>query len=168
MSATMIQLWAWEYKGMTQLGYEVGKITGQPRRFERFDNPTKYERLNENQVTKLRKVKVVDEDALVIGKVGDLYERQQFTSYGTLISTYKVMTLLSTPPITEPKNFEAIVEADLEGNFSISGTKAMPDVKGRKLYKRNSDGSWQLVNTNLTTWWKWLINPTIISEGVEG
>ena len=71
------------------------------------------------------------------------------------------------PKVEEPKNFGAVVEADLEGNFSISGTKAMPDVKGRKLYKRNSDGSWQLVNTNLTTWWKWLINPTIISEGVE-
>ena len=167
----MIQLWAWEYKGMTQLGYEVGKITGQPRRFERFDNPTKYERLNENQVRNLRLAKVVDADAVVIDRKD--YNQQRFYQVMEVFAGIKfgnpfehevandiVQRLLSISykPVTEPKGFGAVVEAGFK-TFPESFRKrwvSTPTFQGTLI--------WNSEDCALQPWDN-LIDPVVISEG---
>ena len=57
----MIQLWAWEYEGKTEFGYEISRGFEGIRRFVRVDNPHGRGLLRgERFITDLRKAKVVD------------------------------------------------------------------------------------------------------------
>jgi hypothetical protein len=63
-----------------------------------------------------------------------------------------------SPPVTEPKGFGAIVEAWYE-TFTN---------KREKAHFFNNGGDWILRNTLYNSDWSDLINPIIISEGIEG
>ena len=60
----MIQLWAWEFEGKTDYGFDSGACV---RALAWRGTRTGY-RVSKSQVTDLRKVKVVDEDAVTISK----------------------------------------------------------------------------------------------------
>ena len=60
--ATMTQLWAWEYEGKTEFGYETNRGFEGTRRFMRRDSGTSGFMRDTRFITNLRKAKVVDED----------------------------------------------------------------------------------------------------------
>ena len=138
----MTQLWAWEYEGKTHFGYEISSSFEGIRRFMLVDNLGRSETHDEQFITNLRKVKVVDEDC-------------QDESHTFVNDTCKYCG--QNIPITEPRNFGAIVEAWYE---SITN-------KREKAHFFNNGGNWILRNTLYNFDWSDLINPTIISEGVE-
>ena len=158
----MSQLWAWEYEGQDEVGWRHGERTS----FSLFVVRDSLVLVNRDisQVTNLRKVKVVDEDAITISKKlwgwinssDVIYEkgwriRERISSENPQLNT--------TPPVTEPKNFGAIVEAQYFGYNSEKYLKARFFNNGR---------DWILEGTLNNFAWSDLINPIIISEGVEG
>ena len=153
----MTQLWAWEYEGKTHFGYEISSSFEGIRRFMLVDNLGRSETHDEQFITNLRKVKVVDEDC-------------QDESHTFVNDTCKYCG--QNIPVTEPKNFGAIVEAETV-SWAV-GRKSRSWVVGRK----NRRKFVKLVGVDDATWfdetqqsyfvWSDLINPTIISEGVEG
>ena len=160
----MIQLWAWEHENEKWVGFEQDGVL-------RGSSESGWQGTLRSKVTNLRKVKVVDEDAITISKA----EVDEITSMTIqtkpqscaeeAIGFYRakdtILRILRHSVVTEPKNFGAIVEA--ECRFIIDG-------KSRFQFVRHADGSWyaNVANTNNTRQvWSDLINPTIISEGVE-
>ena len=154
----MTQLWAWEYEGKTEFGYELSNRSHDvSRRFVRIDSGTLGFMRDTRFITNLRKAKVVDEDC-------------QDESHTFVNDTCKYCG--QNIPVTEPKNFGAIVEAETV-SWAV-GRKSRSWVVGRK----NRRKFVKLVGVDDATWfdetqqsyfvWSDLINPTIISEGVEG
>ena len=140
----MTQLWAWEYEGKTEFGYELSNRSHDvSRRFVRIDSGTLGFMRDTRFITNLRKAKVVDEDC-------------QDESHTFVNDTCKYCG--QNIPVTEPKNFGAIVEAWYE---SITN-------KYEKAHFFNNGGNWILRNTLYNFDWSDLINPIIISEGIEG
>ena len=173
--ATMNQLLAWEYEGKTEFGYEISRGFEGIRRFVRVDNPHGRGLLRgERLITNLRKVKVVDEDAIVLtgitkaeliwftcglnatGSVNHAALPHQFQF--ERIKERILKRLYITPPITEPKNFGATVEAKL----SLHQT---PRRLIRSPFKGDT-GIWYDEDGNDYVWAE-LIDPTIIPKGVE-
>jgi len=163
----MTQLWAWEYEGKTEYGWKHWERTSVSLYVAQDSSVSPI--MDISQVTNLRKVKVVDEDAVVIDlkkipnarlKAQNTYEILRDQGYeATLIC--EVLKQL-TPPIIEPKNFGAIVEASHKGTLSLGRIKwARLRVEGYR------DEWWSDKNLG-SACWSDLINPTIISEGVEG
>ena len=137
----MNQLWAWEYEGKTEVGTQK---PGNSCVFKSAASEAIPILRHTDHITNLRKVKVVDEDC-------------QDESHTFVNDTCKYCG--QNTPITEPNNFGAIVEAE-----TVSWANRRKFVK--------------LVGLHDVTWfdemhrgyfdWSDLINPTIISEGVEG
>ena len=136
----MTQLWAWEYEGKTEFGWQHWERTSVSLYVAQDSSVSPIRDIS--QVTNLRKVKVVDEDC-------------QDESHTFVNDTCKYCG--QNIPITEPRNFGAIVEAWYE---SITN-------KREKAHFFNNGGNWILRNTLYNFDWSDLINPTIISEGVE-
>ena len=156
--ATMNQLWAWEYEGKTEVGEQFKR--GHDELCRTFNNKERYRLI----VTNLRKVKMVDEDAVVIDlkKIPDARLKAQNTHWILRNQEYEASLIGEvlnqlTPPVTEPKNFGAIVEA----NYPKVG------IGRRHKFVRNGR-DWICENTLYNFDWSDLINPSIISEGVEG
>ena len=148
----MNQLWAWEYEGQDEVG-----IKSIVDRQELFAVKTwiSLVRRTTSQVTDLRKVKVVDEDAII-------FDKEVLDHWKKLLSEKKWYELLDSvtmeieppSPVTEPKNFGAIVEASTRHY-------------GFQSWFLAKNGTWTGENEDHVDWSD-LINPTIISEGVEG
>ena len=167
----MTQLWAWEHEGKTEYGWKHWERT-QVSLYVAQDSSVSPIR-NISKVTNLRKVKVVDEDAIVLtgitkaeliwftdglnttGSLNHGAFPRQFESIKERISRQ----LDPTPPITEPKNFGATVEAKL----SLHQT---PRRLIRSPFKGDT-GIWYDEDGNDYVWAE-LIDPTIIPKGVEG
>ena len=172
--ATLGQLWAWEHEGKTEYGWKHWERT-QVSLYVAQDSSVSPIR-NISKVTNLRKVKVVDEDAIVLtgitkaeliwftdglnttGSLNHGAFPRQFESIKERISRQ----LDPTPPITEPKNFGAIVEASHKGTLSLGRIKWV-----RLRVEGYRDEWWSDKNMG-SACWSDLNNPTIISEGVEG
>jgi len=113
----------------------------------------------------LIKVKVVDEDAVVISK----RDSDRLLTYARLLESSLIRmghspSLLieevykqfnPTPPVQEPTNFGAIVEATHAGTkdlFFNDGTNNVP---------------WVARQLQVNCFWDELINPVVISEGLK-
>ena len=176
----MIQLWAWEYKGKTEFGYEISRGYVGIRRFMRIDSLTSGLMHDERFITNLRKVKVVDEDAITISKA----EVDEITSMTIqtkpqscaeeAIGFYRakdtILRILRHSVVTEPKNFGVIVEAEVEQypderQLFVRGTVGTMRPWFAKTVKHKDFAGQDFVfRYNFLD----LINPAIISEGVEG
>ena len=164
----MNQLLAWEYEGKTEFGYEISRGFEGIRRFVRVDNPHGRGLLRgERFITDLRKAKVVDEDAVQERISADVLWVHDGKEWRTRYAMWRGKPLKTkedwdnyylaiNPPITEPKNFGAIVEAEYADE---------PRTKWIRI-RTVSGTAWQSAEDTAT--WRYLINPTIISEGVEG
>ena len=163
----MTQLWAWEYQGKTEVGTQK---PGNSCVFKSAASEAIPILCHTDHITNLRKVKVVDEDdAVVSGVKADDLDFILEKAVRALPKDSKIQDQLAsvrvrlqgvTPPVTEPKNFGAIVEA----YFRSSKIN-----KGAECYSRFffNGRDWILEGTLYNFAWSDLINPTIISEGVE-
>ena len=166
----MNQLLAWEYEGKTEFGYEISRGFEGIRRFVRVDNPHGRGLLRgERFITDLRKAKVVDEDAVQERISADVLWVHDGKEWRTRYAMWRGKPLktkedwdnyylATNPPVTEPKNFGAIVEAET-ANWA----------NRRKFVKLMGvdDPIWFGEKEQSYFIWSDLINPTIISEGVE-
>ena len=156
--ATMNQLWAWEYEGKTEVGEQFKR--GHDELCRTFNNKERYRLI----VTNLRKVKMVDEDAITISKELWGWINSSDVAYGNgwrigeRISSENPQ-LNTIPPVTEPKNFGAIVEAETP---SWANRRKFVKLMGV------DDPIWFGEKEQSYFIWSDLINPIIISEGVEG
>ena len=127
-------------------------------------------KLNINDVREIQFARVVEADAVVLSELSlQAVQKQDICASHDcntcicpqLIEVEKrvVAQLTPTPPVTEPKNFGAVVEAQYFGYNSEKYLKARFFNNGR---------DWILEGTLNNFAWSDLINPTIISEGVEG
>ena len=196
----MIQLWAWEYEGKTEVGTQK---SGNSCVFKSAASEAIPILRHTDHITNLRKVKVVDEDAIVFDKEVLDHWRNLLSekNWNQLLDSVKLEIepthpsptsadglwvhdgkewrtryamwrgkplktkedwdnyyLAINPPVTEPKNFGAIVEAQYFGYNSEKYLKARFFNNGR---------DWILEGTLNNFAWSDLNNPTIISEGVE-
>ena len=172
----MNQLWAWEYEGKTEVGERFSR--GNDDFCRTFNKEERYRLL----VTDLRKVKVVDEDAVV-------FDKEVLDHWRNLLSEKKWNQLLDsvkleidpTPPVTEPKNFGAIVEAQVMINQVYPAwipPHPKPPVETNysrpvRWLRNPATGLWSSepcdhLRISYTRKWSELINPTIIPKGVEG
>ena len=146
----MTQLWAWEYKGKTEYGWKHWERTSVSLYVAQDSSVSPIRDIS--QVTNLRKAKVVDEDAIVLDP--------HLLVKGLTDGEFYTYVLKTKPkPITEPKNFGAIVEAET-ANWA----------NRRKFVKLMGvdDPIWFGEKEQSYFIWSDLINPIIISEGVEG
>jgi len=158
-----MELYTWEYEGKQYAGKKSPLIEWNLRYLE--DNG-EFAFHTRNSVTNLRLAKVVDKDAVVISqklfeKLLQISTNNQFNeiSDGGLwqwLHEIRNENPHLTPPVTEPKGFGAIVEADYEpkhhgkhGKFIFNGV------------------DWILEGTLYNYGWSDLINPTILSEGLK-
>jgi len=154
-----MELYTWEYEGRKYYGFmRYHRLWGK-------GEDDVIEAVLENEVTNLRPAKVVDADAVVI----ELEIKARIVQQSKMLlhdlapgshqhdSAKKIIAALCpTPPVTEPKAFGAIVEADYEpkhhgkhGKFIFNGV------------------DWILEGTLYNYGWSDLINPTILSEGLK-
>ena len=165
----MTQLWAWEYQGKTEVGTQK---PGNSCVFKSAASEAIPILCHTDHITNLRKVKVVDEDdAVVSGVKADDLDFILEKAVRALPKDSKIQDQLAsvrvrlqgvTPPITEPKNFGAIVEASHKGTLSLGRIKWV-----RLRVEGYRDEWWSDKNMG-SACWSDLNNPTIISEGVEG
>ena len=156
----MIQLWAWEYNGQDEVG--IKSVVDKQELFRTDDFyslATQHSRRTIGQVTNLRKVKVVDVDAVVI----DLSEYDR-TNVDTAMKSIALPTPLAeiiakiyyaitlTPPVLEPTGFGAIVKADMS-----SDQNRQMFVKNLLWFRKDDPERGFL--------WNSLQNPVVISEG---
>ena len=141
----MTDLFMWEYEGKTEFGYKY------EARFLTLMDP--YLSKWRNEVTNLRPAKVVDEDCQ---DESHTFVVRPWASCGLSLHAEDWEQVLN-PKVVEPKNFGAIVEAWYEPITN----------KREKAHFFNNGGDWILRNTLYNFDWSDLINPTIISEGVE-
>ena len=166
----MIQLWAWEYEGKAEVGWRHGERTS----FSLFVVQDSLVLVNRDisQVTDLRKVKVVDEDAVQERTSADGLWVHDGKEWRTRYAMWRGKPLKTkedwdnyyiaiNPPITEPKNFGAIVEAGAKKDYRT--TQDLP----KTLWVFDGLYWWSQGRAEIRKWSD-LINPTIISEGVEG
>ena len=161
----MTQLWAWEYEGKTEVG--IKSIVDKQELFAVLDWSSLVQgvRRTTYQVTNLRKVKVVDEDAVQERTSADLLWVHDGKEWRTRYAMWRGKPLKTkedwdnyylamNPQVTEPKNFGAIVKWGTNEAFL------------------NRESEWIHTETfHRYSWGKILRechNPTIISEGVEG
>jgi len=146
-----MELYTWEYAGSTYTGYRVGW------NFCGIREDGRAVHLPGGRVTYLRPAKVVDKDAMVIDieiKAKIVQQSKMLLhelapgSHQHDIAKRIIAALYPTPPVTEPKGFGAIVEAD-HGKFIFNGV------------------DWILEGTLYNYGWKDLINPIILSEGLK-
>ena len=169
----MTQLWAWEYEGKTEVG--IKSIVDKQELFAVLDWSSLVQgvRRTTYQVTNLRKVKVVDEDAVQERTSADLLWVHDGKEWRTRYAMWRGKPLKTkedwdnyylaiNPPVTEPKNFGAIVEASHKGTLSLGRIKWV-----RLRVEGYRDEWWSDKNMG-SACWSDLNNPTIISEGVEG
>ena len=176
----MTQLWAWEYKGKTEYGWKHWERT-QVSLYVAQDSSVSPIR-NISKVTNLREVKVVDEDAVVFDKKVIDHWKNLFSEkeWNQLLDSVK-LEIDPTPPVTEPKNFGAIVEAQVMINQVYPAwipPHPKPPVetnysKPVRWLRNPVTGLWSSepcdhLRISYTRKWGELHNPTIISEGVEG
>ena len=165
--ATMNQLRAWEYEGKTEYGYEISHGLEDTRGFVRVDFLTSALIRSERSITNLRKAKVVDEDAVVLTEV--LRAQSYVTSSDGKSVKWWVEGWAKdydpAPPVTEPKNFGAIVEAKAISQLYIPNNYR---ITTQPYLWSKGEEKWHLINTHYIAEWSQFINPIIISEGVEG
>ena len=140
------QLWAWQHNGKTEYGTQV-LINGEGV----------YLRISADccrhffEVTNLRKVKVVDEDAIVLDP--------HLLVKGLTDGEFDTYVLKTKPkPITEPKNFGVIVEA-----FAKTGK-----VETHSRFIHIGEGLW--VEEGIPQkryYFDELTNPIVLSKGIE-
>ena len=163
----MIQLWAWEYEGKTEVGTQK---PGNSCVFKSAASKAIPILRHTDHITNLRKVKVVDEDAVQERTSADLLWVHDGKEWRTRYAMWRGKPLktkedwdnyylATNPPVTEPKNFGAIVEAET-ANWA----------NRRKFVKLMGvdDPIWFGEKEQSYFIWSDLINPIIISEGVEG
>ena len=163
------QLWAWQHNGKTEYGTQV-LINGEGV----------YLRISADccrhffEVTNLRKVKVVDEDAIVLDP--------HLLVKGLTDGEFDTYVLKTKPkPVTEPKNFGTIVEAQVMINQVYPAwipPHPKPPVetnysKPVRWLRNPATDLWSSepcdhLRISYTRKWEELHNPAIISEGVEG
>ena len=152
----MTQPFAWEFEGKPEWGFDYGGYLF-TFCYTESQNNTRYK----SKVTNLRKAKVVDEDAITVSRSlwleiqepNDGSESWQ-NAFRWMVRQIKYENPQLSPPITEPKNFGAVVEAQywratLRARFVFNGS------------------DWVREGTLENYGWLELINPIIISEGVE-
>ena len=159
----MTQLWAWEYKGKTEYGWKHWERTSVSLYVAQDSSVSPI--MDISQVTNLRKVKVVDEDAVQERTSADLLWVHDGKEWRTRYAMWRGKPLKTkedwdnyylamNPQVTEPKNFGAIVKWGTNEAFL------------------NRESEWIHTETfHRYSWGKILRechNPTIISEGVEG
>ena len=158
-----MELYTWEYEGKQYAGKKSPVVESNFRYLEDNGEIAWHDR---NSVTNLRPAKVVDKDAVVIDEAtlrdikGLIVEAKSYGE-GDLWGIVKRISasLFPTPPVTEPKRFGAIVEA--ETNYADSGI-----ISGILIMKWVFDGQ-QWHSNGYTRSWQDLINPTILSEGLK-
>ena len=163
----MTQLWAWEYEGKTEVGTQK---PGNSCVFKSAASEAIPILRHTDHITNLRKVKVVDEDAVQERTSADLLWVHDGKEWRTRYAMWRGKPLktkedwdnyylATNPPVIEPKNFGAIVEAET-ANWA----------NRRKFVKLMGvdDPIWFGEKEQSYFIWSDLINPTIISEGVEG
>jgi hypothetical protein len=151
-----MELYTWEYEGKPEYGF---KYKGSVWVFSDFNGAWLSDRPL-TAVTNLRPAKVVDADAVVIDEatlrdIKGLINEAKSYGEGDLWGIAKRVSasLFPTPPVTEPKGFGAIVEAQyyratLRARFIFNGV------------------DWIRERTLENHAWSDLINPTILSEGL--
>ena len=184
----MIQLWAWEYEGKTEFGYEISLGSEGFRRFMRVDSLASEFIRDERFITNLRKVKVVDEDVVVIegitrsemiwfvkglGTTGNL-------NHASYPETFKYIQKLILNELTQDVdcNDHTFVNDECKycgqnipviepKNFgAIVEAEYADEPRTKWIRIRTATGTaWQSAEDTAT--WQYLITPTIISEGVE-
>ena len=131
----MTQLWAWEYEGKT----EIGSVEGESSDYldlrialpkDNGKGTTVYWR-SRSAVTNLRKVKVVDEDAVVLEGINDLERRidraiesMKPSWFGVFLDIQKKVKEQSKPPVTKTY---------LTTDQFIKVYKSLSDEKSREL-----------------------------------
>ena len=158
----MTQLWAWEYEGKTEVGTQK---PGNSCVFKSAASEAIPILRHTDHITNLRKVKVVDEDAVQERTSADLLWVHDGKEWRTRYAMWRGKPLKTkedwdnyylamNPQVTEPKNFGAIVKWGTNEAFL------------------NRESEWIHTETfHRYSWGKILRechNPTIISEGVEG
>ena len=172
----MTQLWMWEYNGQDEVG--IKSVVDKQELFRTDDFyslATQHSRRTIGQVTNLHKVKAVDEADIVFddAAIGEILYFLNLAWVGVLPSCNldnkrlgKLLNLFREPPkpVTEPKRFGAIVEAQLDGRHGIGG---FPVAERKHLWKLEGSG-WELINIEgFSALWCWFIDPVVISEGVR-
>ena len=158
----MTQLWAWEYEGKTEVGTQK---PGNSCVFKSAASEAIPILRHTDHITNLRKVKVVDEDAVQERTSADLLWVHDGKEWRTRYAMWRGKPLKTkedwdnyylamNPQVTEPKNFGAIVKWGTNEAFL------------------NRESEWIHTETfHRYSWGKILREcqrPTIISEGVEG
>jgi len=164
-----MELYTWEYEGKQYAGKKSPVVKSNFRYLEDNGEIAWHDR---NSVTNLRPAKVVDKDAVVIdrAKFGHLFSKITIQSNPDAYDNKKIVmpaelaneiyeNFYPKPPVTEPKGFGAIVEA--ETNYADSGI-----ISGILIMKWVFDGQ-QWHSNGYTRSWQDLINPTILSEGLK-
>ena len=149
------QLWGWKYNGLDEFGSQssdnscIFKITGTANL------------RHKDRITDLHKVKVVDEDAVVLEGIDELERRidRAIESIkpswmGVFIDIQKKVKEQSKPPVTEPTGFAAVVEADMS-----SDQNRQMFVKNLFWFRKDDPERGFL--------WNSLQNPVVLSEGVS-
>ena len=160
----MNQLWAWEHEGQDEVGTQK---PGNSCVFKSAASEAIPILRHTDHITNLRKVKVVDEDAVVLTEV--LSAQSYVTSSDGKSVKWWVEGWAKdydpAPPVTEPKNFGAIVEAKAISQLYIPNNYR---ITTQPYLWSKGEEKWHLINTHYIAEWSQFINPIIISEGVEG
>jgi len=153
------QLWAWEYEGDYWIGYkrDNGSLGGISKQG--------WQGIICSRVTNLRPAKVADADAVTISKEFWGWINSSDVAYEISSENPQLNT---TPPVTEPTGFGAVVEAEAK-HYEGERTRFVRATLGSQPNWfcdtiRQKVGDREQV---IRYYWSDLINPVVISEGVR-
>ena len=159
-----MELYTWEYKGKQEWGFKDSTPYALKPNFATLyighDEKGEFHRRYAQEITNLRPAKVVDKDAVVIeiNRADRLFLHevplQAWRQSGSVDRIHKqLIQQVPTPPVTEPKGFGAIVEAEV---YDADSGIMKWVFDGQRWHSNGYTRSWQN-----------LINPTILSEGLK-